>query len=414
MKELMDYRGYAVCLGSPSEQTVQIGYLGAVQPEYEGESYDEDPFTVPRVKDREFRGNYRCVLRDTGITASGLKLCLSAAQEAEVTVSVCGELRRTFRVGPGTEGELVISPDELGQLCTWEKEYLAAAHRVLYRLIGEVDRVCRKHHIPYFLVFGGLLGVLRYGEMIPWDDDVDVAMTRKDFERFRKIAPKELGEGFRYLDCRDLGNGAFLDFLCRIVCTEEQLPLTIFSKVSGKCRKEIEGWLPLDIYILDNASDSPRLHKLHMFLIRTVYGLGMGHRAHLDFGEYTSAGKFTAAAVRGLAAAGRIIPAPLIFSLHDWISTLFRGKKTKTYFMSNGFLPFIHTRYDRAWFEKASEVEFGGMKLLAPGDVKAYLKRAYYDYYHYPAVEKRVPGHGPSRQKKGMPAHGLSRQKEAE
>ncbi len=414
MRELLDYRGYAVSLGCPPEKTVRILYLGAVRPEYEGESYDEDPFTVPRVKDREFRGNYRCVLRDTGITASGLRLCLSAEKEAEVTVSVCGELTRTVGISPGRETELVIRPEELEGLCAWEKKYLAAAHKVLYRLIEETDRVCRKHDIPYFLVFGGLLGTLRYGEMIPWDDDVDVAMTRKDFERFRKIAPKELGKGFRYLDCRDLGGGAFLDFLCRIVYTEERLPLTIFDKISGKCRKEIEGWLPLDIYILDNASDSPRLHKLHMFLIRAVYGLGMGHRAHLDAGEYASAGKFTSAAVRGLAAVGRFLPAPLIFSLHDRISTLFRGKKTGTYFMSNGFLPFIHTRYDRAWFEKASEVEFGGMKLLAPGDVKAYLKRAYYDYYHYPAVEKRVPGHGPSRQEKGVPAHGTSRQEEAE
>lgn len=398
MRELLDYRGYAVSLSSLSEETIEIAYLGAVLPEYAGSSYDEDPYTVPRVKSREFRGSFRCVLRDTGITASGLKLCFSADREAEVTVSVCGELKRTVRICPGAEAELVIGPEELAGLCAWEKKYLSAAHKVLYRLIGEVDRVCRKHNIPYFLVFGGLLGVLRYGEMIPWDDDVDVAMTREDFERFRKIAPKELGKGFRYLDCRDLGGGAFLDFLCRIVYTEEPLPLTIFNKVSGKCRKEIEGLLPLDIYILDNASDSQRLHKLHMFLIRAVYGLGMGHRAHLDPGEYASAGKFTAAAVRGLAAAGRFIPAPLIFSLHDRISTLFRRKKTGTYFMSNGFLPFIHTRYDRSWFTKASEVEFGGMKLLAPGDVQAYLKRAYYDYYHYPPVEKRVPGHGPSRQ----------------
>lgn len=393
MMELLDYRGCEVCLEAPGDRTVKILYLGAPEPGEEKVDHEEDPYTVPAVEDAEFCGTFRKVLRDPGITKSGLRVRLAAEQETAVKVRIAGELEETLTAGPGRTAEAVF---QVKDLCGKEKEYLAAAHDVLYRLIRETDRVCRKNGIPYFLVFGGLLGALRYGEMIPWDDDVDVAMTRKDFERFRRIAPKELGKGFRYLDCSDLGGGAFLDFLGRIVCTEEKLPVSIFSKVSGKCRKEIEDWLPLDIYILDNASDSPFLHRIHMFLIRTVYGLGMGHRGYIDMKEYAASGKMTAAAVRVLAFLGRLLPSSAVFSLHDRVSTLFRGKRTKTFFMSNGFLPFIHTRYEKSWFRTPGEVDFGGMKLMAPGNVKAYLKRAYYDYYHYPPVEKRVPGHGPS------------------
>ena len=63
--------------------------------------------------------------------------------------------------------------------------------------------------------------------------------------------------------------------------------------------------------------------------------------------------------------------------------------------MSNGFLPFIHTRYSKAWFGADRRVKLGDMEVSAPAEMEAYLKRAYYDYYHYPPVNKRVPGHSP-------------------
>lgn len=63
--------------------------------------------------------------------------------------------------------------------------------------------------------------------------------------------------------------------------------------------------------------------------------------------------------------------------------------------MSNGYLPFIHTRYSCQWFCGESRVKLGNMQVGAPNDVEAYLKRAYYDYYHYPPMEKRIPEHSP-------------------
>ena len=52
--------------------------------------------------------------------------------------------------------------------------------------------ICEKWDIKYFLVCGSALGAVKYRGFIPWDDDVDVAMLRDDYERFLKIAPKEL------------------------------------------------------------------------------------------------------------------------------------------------------------------------------------------------------------------------------
>ena len=63
-------------------------------------------------------------------------------------------------------------------------------------ILEEVIRVCRENCIPYFTVGGTSLGAVRHNGFIPWDDDIDIGMMRDDYERFLKIAPKSLKQGF--------------------------------------------------------------------------------------------------------------------------------------------------------------------------------------------------------------------------
>lgn len=58
-------------------------------------------------------------------------------------------------------------------------------------ILMEITRVCKKYGIKYFAIGGTLLGAARHRGYIPWDDDLDIAMPREDYDKFCQIAPKE-------------------------------------------------------------------------------------------------------------------------------------------------------------------------------------------------------------------------------
>ena len=69
-------------------------------------------------------------------------------------------------------------------------------HKVLLDILLEFDRVCRDNDIQYSLAYGTMLGAIRHKGFIPWDDDVDVVMDRKNYNRFCEVCPKSLRDGY--------------------------------------------------------------------------------------------------------------------------------------------------------------------------------------------------------------------------
>lgn len=389
MEDLLDVRGYEIKLKSSAGGTVRVHYLGPVQAEHSGLRYDEDPYVVSRVGEESFSGSYAAAVKDPGIRKTGLKLVLEAERDTAVTVEICGEACGEIRLQAGISRTEIL---DVRGLCRSEKEYLEKVHRIMRGMLREVDRICGRHGLHYYLVYGGLLGVLRHGDIIPWDDDVDIAMTRADFEKFRELAGQELGSDYSYLDCADLGD-AYLDFICRILYMKKTVTNRIFDKVRGRCREGVDNRLYLDIFIMDNAADQERRHKRQMFLLRGIYGLAMGHRAYIDKKEYAGCSLKTRLAVSVLSAAGRRIPLEKIFSWHDRVSQRYNGTAGRDYFLSNSYLPYVHNRYRKTWFAGGDRTMLGDTEVCVPKDIPAALKKAYYDYYHYPPMNRRKPDH---------------------
>ena len=82
----------------------------------------------------------------------------------------------------------------------------------LARIFAEI---CEKHHLRYYMVGGTMLGAIRHGGFIPWDDDMDFGMPRPDYEKLLTIVRKELPDGFGFLNYKQ--NPEYNRYFSRII-----------------------------------------------------------------------------------------------------------------------------------------------------------------------------------------------------
>lgn len=71
---------------------------------------------------------------------------------------------------------------------------------IILNILKALDAICRRHDIEYFATGGTALGAIRHGGFIPWDDDVDLGMTRPMWDRFKEVVNDELPEGLVMVD----------------------------------------------------------------------------------------------------------------------------------------------------------------------------------------------------------------------
>lgn len=74
---------------------------------------------------------------------------------------------------------------------------------VLLGMLKDIDVICRKYDIPYYLTGGSCLGAVRHNGFIPWDDDADIGMLYEDYIRFIEVLKQELDPKVYYFQCFD-------------------------------------------------------------------------------------------------------------------------------------------------------------------------------------------------------------------
>lgn len=119
----------------------------------------------------------------------------------------------------------------------YDQETLKKLQQVELEILKDFISICNKYNLPYFATGGTAIGALRHQGFIPWDDDVDVCMLRKDYDIFMEVAPKEMGDKYIFMTTE----------------TEPRYPL-MFGKMVKKGTRFIEDAYqqanyPLGIYI---------------------------------------------------------------------------------------------------------------------------------------------------------------------
>lgn len=126
---------------------------------------------------------------------------------------------------------------------------------VLLDILVQIDTVCKKHNIQYFLCGGTLLGAVRHRGFIPWDDDLDVMMKRNDYNRFCEVAPIELHQPYFFqTEKTDPGH------LLRHAKVRNSNTTGMFKSFAGKGYKINQG-IFVDVFPMDNLPDDMNERK---------------------------------------------------------------------------------------------------------------------------------------------------------
>lgn len=78
----------------------------------------------------------------------------------------------------------------------YDEETLEKLHRAELLMLKDFQDICRRHDIRYFAIAGTAIGAVRHQGFIPWDDDIDVAMLREEYEKFVAVAEQEFAENY--------------------------------------------------------------------------------------------------------------------------------------------------------------------------------------------------------------------------
>lgn len=242
---------------------------------------------------------------------------------------------------------------------------LRKAQLRLLEILVEVDRICKKHNIPYWLDGGSALGAVRHGGFIPWDDDVDIALLREDYLKLIKILPHELSDKyalqnretepkFHMLYSRIVDKNSFVDY------GEKRVVIRKEFKYKG---------LFLDVFYIEkgNLIIKNTLDRLYYMSFKIKY------RNDLNYSRKS----------RVLANIVYPITCVLVYA-YRIMSKLLSGKK-----LMFGFgIPFMREfRYDEIFPPKP--ILFENISVMGVRKEKDYLKRYYGEYLEIPSVENR-------------------------
>lgn len=258
---------------------------------------------------------------------------------------------------------------------------MEALHGVLLEILDDVISVCQAHDLKFILIGGSAIGALRSGGIIPWDDDIDIAMPRKDFEAFCRVIREKWADKYTMLHPQDEHNFGRVIPKIRLKGTEYR---TILEHDLDDCG------IFLDIYTIENVPDNA--------LARTAQGvLAMAMGLALSCRRMYQGRKWFRQFGGGL---GYWIKCALGFCLSfasyetwarwtdHWHSRC-KNEQSKYVSIPADCRHYFGEMQLRSRLCQTRPVDFDGRVCHVPQEADAYLREIYGDYTQIPPVEKQ-------------------------
>lgn len=258
------------------------------------------------------------------------------------------------------------------------QEELEQVQSIQLEIMDEVHRICVKNHITYYMIAGTLLGSVRHSGFIPWDLDIDLAMMRDEYERFRTACMRELDESFAYLDFRTIPDYA------RPHALVSRKNTRLYLKYDRLNPKRENYGVYLDIFPLDNAPDQEALRRRQARRLRWIK----------KFKDYRIPYSYSRSAQRRnmhylVSALLRWIPVRAINGWQQRQMQRYRGVETKCVCSMASKYAYEKQCMPREIYGKARLLDFCGRQYYAPEKYTEYLTRLYGDFMTLPPVEQQ-------------------------
>lgn len=276
------------------------------------------------------------------------------------------------------EGLYVLTENDMSKL-----------RKIHLEFIEDIGRVCKKHSIVWFLTAGSMLGAVRHKGFIPWDDDVDINMTRENFNKLKEVFASELSDKYNLLLPGEKGNTMLFPRIER--------KGTLVQEINSDDNAHL-GVL-IDIFILDNASDNAVLRFLHGTGCTFLSFVTSAYRTRLyrdNLLKYGKENKKLCRAVKLRAFCGIFFS---FISMEKWLEITDRffakvkNNNTKYLVVASGGKHYFGEIFLRSNMTKVKEVEFENISANIPENYDYYLSHRYGKDYMTPPSESNREQH---------------------
>lgn len=254
-----------------------------------------------------------------------------------------------------------------------KQDTLRQIQMIQLEMLVEVDRICRKCGIKYNIIAGTLLGAVRHGGYIPWDDDADVALLRPEYEKFRQAVKTELDTTRFYFQDHRRTRGYRWGY------GKLRRKNTLFLREHQEHMPYQQG-IFIDIFPLDGVPDNYILRSIknfECFCVRKILWSKVG--------QVAEKGILKRQWFKLLAR----IPEEQIWKHYSRMVSSAGRKKTRMVRILTYPTPNSEYGYYRNWYENSTDMMFEGKIFQGIKDYDSYLSFKFGDYRKLPPMVER-------------------------